>query len=209
VQKTRETTILEILGKQNDQTFREIQNSSRIINNGKKMGTESCVLGLKELMKKELVKKDEKTKHYSIRTDTKNKTLLATRKHNIMSFDLDESMKELRENETPFEVGYVLLRGALYDLSKFTLERLSPGLQENERHEYDQLIKRCNDAIERTFSVLESIDPYQTEAIRVLLDNATTIPGYELGLEKIATNRQQRRAKKIAVRIVKKINSHV
>ena len=70
MQKTRELQILEKLGKQNEQSFAELKKS-----NGVKMGTESLVLGLEELMKKKLVKKDLKSKRYSILSDSKNKTL--------------------------------------------------------------------------------------------------------------------------------------
>lgn len=201
MQKTRENTILEILTKTPNLTTNQIRQKA-------KMGTESCVLGLKELMEKNLIKKDEKTKTYSIRTDFKNKILseLKQTKHDFMRFDLDECMKELKENDDPFENGYILIRSAMYNLSKFTLERYSPNLSNIEKLEYDKLIKRCNDAIERTFDVLENIDPYRAMAIRMGIDHATTIPGYELGLEKLASNRQQRRGKKIAVKIIDSMN---
>ncbi len=199
MQKKRESIILEILGKKNNLTFREILLDSRIINDGKQMGTESLVLGLDELVRKNLIEKDKK--RYSIISNTDNKTLLGVRKHNLMNYDLDEKMKELADNEEPFVIGYALIRGAMFDLSKFTLERSSSGLKENEKVEFDNIIKRCNDTIEKTFSVLHDLDELQYEAIKTAIDNAITIPEYEKGLAKLSTNRQQRRAKKIAVKI--------
>lgn len=204
MQKTRESIILEILGKKNNLTFREILINSRPINDGKQMGTESCVKGLEELETKKLVEKDKKTKRYSLISNTDNKTLLGVRKHNLMNYDLDEKMKELEDSEEPFVIGYALLRGAMFDLSKFTLERSSPKLKENERVEFDNIIKRCNDTIEKTFDVLHGLDELQYEAIKTAIDNSLTIPEYEKGLEKLSTNRQQRRAKEIALKIKKK-----
>lgn len=201
MQKTRENTILEILTKEKELTTNQIRVKA-------KMGTESCVLGLKELMEKNLIEKNEKTKCYSIRIDFKNKILLELKKqkHDFMRFDLDDCMEELKENENPFENGYILIRSAMYNLSKFTLERYSPKLSNIEKLEYDKLIERCNDTIARTFDVLESIEPYRAMAIRIGIDNATTIPGYEMGLEKLANNRQQRRGKKIAFKIINSMN---
>lgn len=204
MQKTREGIILEILGKKNNLTFAELIKASKT-DMGKKMGTESCVLGLKELKIKKLIKKDEKTKRYSLITNTDNKILLSTRKHNLLNFNLDEMMEELKEHETPFVMGYSLLRGAMYDLPKFTLERHSVKLAEHEKRELDKVIKCCNDTIERTFNVLEKLDENQTTAIKIGIDNAMTIPYYEEQLEKLATNRQKRRAKKISIKIIKTI----
>lgn len=198
MQKTRESRILKSLGEKNTQSFAELIKSTN------RMGTKSLVLGLAELGMKNLVEKDKKTKRYSIISNTDNKTLLGVRKHNLMEYDLDEKMKELADNEEPFVNGYALIRGAIFDLSKFTLERSSPKLKENEKVEFDNIIKRCNDTIEKTFSVLHGIDEDQCDAIKTAIDCGITIPEYEKGLEKLSTNRQQRRAKGIAIKIAGK-----
>lgn len=196
----REEKILSALSKKNYQTFQEIFRSEA-------MGRKSTKLGFDKLQDEGLIGRDPKTKKYFIKTDIKNKVISAPTKtkHNLMNFDLDLVMKELREHDTPFELGYTLLRSAMFYLSKLTLEQYTPNLTDIERYECSKLIKRCNDTIEQTFNILGQIDMGQTLAIKQGLENATTIPGYEKSLEKLATNRQQRRAKKIAVKINREV----
>ena len=200
MQKDRDLRILKTLGKKNNQTFTELKKDTR-------MGTESLVLGLKELIKNKIVIQDRKSKRYAIRTDIKSKVLLAPQKqkNNLMNLDLDIAMSELRESDTPFDIGYTLLRTAMFYLSKLTLELHSPELNEIEKHECKRIIQKCNDTIEQTFDVLGRIDFDQTIALQRGLDNATTIPNYELNSANIATPRQQRRAKKISARIIREV----
>ncbi|MBL7002119.1 MAG: hypothetical protein ISR80_05120 [Nitrosopumilus sp.] len=196
MQKDRDSRILESLGKKNNQTFTELRKDT-------KMGTESLVLGLDELIEKKIVTKDDKSKKYAIRTDIKSKILLAPQKqkNNPMNMDLDIAMDELRESDTPFEIGYALLRSAMFYLSKLTLELHSPDLNEIERHECKRFIKKCNDTIEQTFDVLGRIDIDQTIALKHGLDNATTIPNFEVISANKANPRQIRKAHKIAKKI--------
>ena len=196
----REGKILSSLSKKNHQTFQEIFRDQ-------KMGRKSAKLGFDKLVKDGLIDRDSKTKKYFIKTNIKNKILLAPTKtkRNLMDIDLDLSMQELRVSDTPFELGYTLLRSAMFYLSKLTLEQYAPNLSDIERYECYKLIKRCNDTIEQTFNVLGQIDMPQTLAIKQGLENAITIPGYEKELAKTSTNRQQRRANKISVKILKEV----
>ena len=90
--KERHERIITTLRKKNDQTWTELIKSTNL-------STESLTFGLSELIEQKLIKKNKKTKRYHLRVETKNKTLSVARDFNIMSLDLDESMKELRENE--------------------------------------------------------------------------------------------------------------
>ena len=186
--------------------MQELLNGSKAIN-GSKMGRGCLALGLTDLIKDKIIKKEEATKRYFIKTKIENKTILASQKqkNDIMNLDLDICMKELEENETRFELGYGLLRSAMYYLSKLTLERHSPKLTNLEKVECDRLIKRCNDTIERTFDVLYDKNFEQASALKKGLDTAITNPGYEFKMFKSATNRQQRRALKIPPKISKHV----
>ena len=80
MQKVRETTILKCLGQENNQNFARLKITT-------KLGTESLVLGLKELMDKKLVKKDPETKIYTLQSETKNKTLELLKKNHVYGDD--------------------------------------------------------------------------------------------------------------------------
>lgn len=198
MQKTREITILEILGMKNDLTFAELRKIG-------KMGTESLVLGLEELMKKKLVKKDFKTKRYILQTETKNKMLLLLQKKNIIGLDPKHIEEELRDVDFPFEVGYALLRSSMFTLSKLTVAQNTPKLTVFEKSEFEKLIKHHNLIIQTTFDVLYDIDFNQTLALKKLLDTTITDPKVELKKSATANQRQKRRAEKT----IKKINKHI
>jgi len=189
MQKTRELKILEALGKQNNQSFAEIIRSER-------MGTESLVLGLNELIKKKLVKQDKKTKRYSIQSDSKNKTLQLLEKNNISKLN-PETLEKLRDEVMPFETGYTLLRSAMFTLSKLTLGQNDPDLNPFEKREFKNQIKRHNEVIEKTFDILYSIDIDQTLAMKKGLDTSITQPDMEFKLSGLANKRQKRIAKKL------------
>jgi len=191
MQKTRELQILEKLGKQNEQSFAELKKS-----NGVKMGTESLVLGLEELMKKKLVKKDLKSKRYSILSDSKNKTLQLLEKNNINKLN-PETLEKLRYESMPFETGFTLLRSVMFTLSKLTLGQNDPDLTPFEKREFKNQIKLHNEVIERTFDILYDIDIDQTLAMKKGLDSAITQPGTEFKLSGLANNRQKRKSKKL------------
>lgn len=190
MQKTRNMIILEKLGKENNQSFAELKKNPM-------MGTESLVLGLKELKKDGLVKQDPKTKRYSIQSDTTNKTLqLLKRNHDPYGND-PEILEKLRYVDFPFETGYTLLRTTMFTLSKLTLAQNDPNLSPFEKLEFKKQIKLHNKVIEKTFDVLFSINSDQTLAMKKGLDAAITEPQTEFKLSALANKRQKRKAKRI------------
>lgn len=192
----RQEKILEALGKQNYQTF------TNLIDSRPKIDRDSLSKGLQELQEQKLIKKKKDTKRYYL-PETKNKKLRAARDYNIMKFDLEDTIKELREHENPFELGYTLLRSVTYYLSKLTIEQHSPGLTKSERDECERLIKYCNKVIKKTFEVLEEIDIKQTMVLGKALDVVTTNPRFELQMAGLANRVQRRRSEKIARKIYK------
>jgi len=194
----RHEKIFTALGKRNGQTFQELTVSADI-------SREPLWLGLKELKTQEVIKRKKKTKRYYLQSKTKNKALRVARDFNIMNFDLEDAMMGLREHETPFELGYTILRSVMYYQSKLNLEQHSPGLTKFEKIECERLIDHCNKVIKKTFEVLEEIDVKQALAIKRALDLATTIPQFELKMAGLANRAQKRRAERIA----KKIHLHL
>jgi len=192
----RQEKILEALGKQNYQTF------TNLIDSKPKIDRDSLSKGLQELQEQKLIKKKKDTKRYYL-PETKNKILRVAQTFNIMKFDLEDSMKELREHETPFELGYTLLRSVTYYLTKLTLEQHSPGLKESERCECERLIKYCNKILKKTFEVLEEIDIKQAMVLKKALDVVTTNPQFELQMAGLANRAQRRRGVRIARKIYK------
>ena len=190
----RQEKILEALGKQNNQTF------TNLIDSKPKIDRDSLSKGLKELQEEKLIKKQKDTKCYYL-PETKNKTLRAAQKYNIMKFDLEDTIKELKEDDTPFELGHTLLRSVTYYLSKLTLQQHSPGLTKSERCECERLIKYCNIVIKKTFETLEEIDIKQTMILKKVLDVVTTNPQFELQMAGFANRAQRRRADRIAKKI--------
>lgn len=191
----RQEKILESLGKQNYQTFTDLFYSKP------KIDRDSLSKGLNELYKEQkLIKKQEDTNRYYL-PETKNKKLLMARDHNIMKIDLESSMKELREHDTPFELGYTLLRSVTYYLSQLTIEQYSPGLKESERYECERLIKHCNKIIKQTFEILEEINIKQAMILKKALDVVTTNPQYERQIAGLANRAQKRQAERTAKKI--------
>jgi hypothetical protein len=190
MQKKRNSTILELLGKQNNQSFAELKRVGH-------MGTESLVLGLKDLMDDKLVKKDLKTKRYSIQSDSTNKTLqLLKKNHEGYSSD-PEILEKLRDEDFPFETGYTLLRTTMFTLTKLTLAQNDPDLTSFEKMEFKNQIKLHNKVIEKTFDILYSIDFDQTLAMKKGLDVAISEPQTELKLSGLANKKQKRKSKRL------------
>ena len=188
MQKVRETTILKCLGQENNQNFARLKITT-------KLGTESLVLGLKELMDKKLVKKDPETKIYTLQSETKNKTLELLKKNHVYGDD-PEILEKLRDESFPFETGYTFLQNAMFTLSKLTLAQNSPDLTSFEKLEFKKQIQYHNSAIEKAFEVLYDIDDKQTLALKKLLDTTLTKPDSVFKLSGLANRKQRRRAKR-------------
>ena len=189
MQKTRENTILEVLGKKNNLTFTELKSIGKI-------GNVSLTQGLDELKNKKLVKRDLKTKRYILQTETKNKTLEILKKKNIINLDT-ETIEKLRDDSFPFETGYALLRSTMFTLSKLTLAQNEPDLTSHEKLEFTKLIKYHNSVIEKTFDVLYSINSDQYLALKKLLDTTITDPKIDMKLSGLANKQQKNRARRI------------
>jgi len=197
----RENTIITILAKNNGQTSMQIYKDSKL-SNEKKMGRGALYLGLESLQEENVIKMD-KDRKYWIQNEVKDKKLSGILKMDLMKADLNKYMKELKEHETPFEIGFVLLRTSMYTLSKLTLEQHSPQLTPIEKEEYQKLIEHCNMTIKRTFETLEEIDFKQTIALKKGLDITTTIPQFELKMESVSKKSHRTKATKIIKEIMR------
>ncbi len=191
----RQIKIVQALSTKRLQTFQELYKLT-------KMGRGALAMGLKELEHQGIVKRNDKKEYYLV-TKTKGSKTKNTRiidsdhVSDIMNFDLDEGIEELRSNKEPFVIGYTLLRNAMFSIPKLSLELHSSKLTSSEKKEYEDLIKRYNQTIKKTFEVLEEIDFEQTLALKQGLDNAMTIPQYELKMADLANKRHKKRAGKI------------
>jgi len=192
----RQETILAILARKDKQTAQEILNNSKTVNEIK-MGRGALFLGLDELKEEGIIKKDEKTKRYSIQSEIKNKTLHKLQNFNIEDIDPNDLVNGIKETGTPFEIGYVLLRSAMFNLSKLTLEQHSPGLTKFEKDKFERLIIHHNKVIKKTFEGLEEIDFNQTLALKKALDMGITIPQFELKMFAKANNKEIRKGIRI------------
>jgi len=132
--------IITALGKQNDQTWTGLSKSTEL-------SSKPLRDGINELITENIIKKNGK--HYNLQSETKNKILSSKELSKLLSIDIDEYIKELREHETPFELGYTILRNAMYYHSKLILEQHSPILTKVEKIGYERLIEHCNEVIKK------------------------------------------------------------
>jgi len=188
--------IIYALGIKNGQTFTELLKNADT-------NRDSLAKGLKEL--KPHLKQENNL--YSLKSETKNKTLLAFKKSNVMNTNFEEAMKELEEHGTPFELGLILIQTISYDMSQLTIQQHAPHVSEIERLEFERLIAYCNKVINGVFDVLWKKDPKQTEEVRRSLQIASIPPHYSFILNnQDKLNRTQRRK---AERLIKDIRPHV
>ncbi len=191
----RQIKIVQALSTKRLQIFQELYKLT-------KMGRGALAMGLKELEHQGIVKRNDKKEYYLVTkikgSKTKNTKIIdSDHVSDIMNFDLDKGIEELRSNKEPFVIGYTLLRNAMFSIPKLSLELHSSKLTSSEKKEYEDLIKRYNQTIKKTFEVLEEIDFEQTLALKQGLDNAMTIPQYELKMADLANKRHKKRAGKI------------
>lgn len=185
----RQEQIIEFLSTNRNGTFQEIFR-------GRKMGRGALAMGIKELLEEDVIKKDGTT--YTIQNKPKrNKILREVDRQNMMSYDLEECMESLKKEKMPFEIGYTLLRTAMFSLPKLILDLHSTRLTKSEKNELEKVIEHYNKTIKRTFEVLEEIDFSQTMVLRQGLDNAMTDPQFELKMAGLAKKKHKRKAKKI------------
>jgi hypothetical protein len=158
----------------NSPTFQEMNDEIRD-ENSKKIGRGVLFLGVNELLDEGIITKDKKIKRYSLVTNVQeNDKVRLLKNQGVMNVDLDKSMKELREHDTPFELGYALIQSAMYSLPKYTLELNSTRLTKQEKTYCENFIKKCNQTIKKTFEVLEEIDWNQTMILKQGLEYSST-----------------------------------
>ena len=150
--------IIFALGIKNGQTFTELLKNANT-------NRDSLWKGLNELKKLSIKKKG----NLYYLTETKNRAIRAFKESNLMDINLKDAMKDLEEYDLPFELGAVLLRTAMYNLSHLTLEQHSAQLSDIEKVEIEKLIEFCNKVIEGVFEVLHKKDPEQTIKLSLAL----------------------------------------